>query len=355
MQREEPSSLSAPANALNDYMAELLRDDSDESAVASDTLEVTVAVNLSPSPERKLSPAEPKAQKSAAFSLISGEIKPDHMPMLAPNAAAEPYRLHADAVPADITLSAVQKYSLQKLLDHQMQPPGPETPVLAPQVETLEVATGVLSDVEAFERAGEDETDPQPLIESSPSEVGTAQATPEAQCSEPCDSERALEEPDYEPPHAPRDHWVNGMPDWASQRFDVLLFSCRKVTMAIPLISLGHIFLERNSLTQMPSLPPWVLGVKAGNNGHLKVIDAGAFFMPERSATLDLDDELHIVSIAGSPWAFAVDAVANPITIQTTDVQWRSQSSQSPWLAGAIKREMCVLIDPQALLYQLAR
>lgn len=372
MQQEEPFSTNGPS-ALDDYMAALLRDDSkpdpadteearslgeanesqaepQEKNVSSpqdkDALPINEA-SLSKEPESEL---EPQNFESATHGKPLNEAIADESPLV--QTALEPMRLPAEAIPADVALSSVQKHSLQKLLDRQMSAPAAEA-------ENLQVAAPTLAVDEADEQslniAGA-----ELLIDASlPSE----QEGRDSEQDEPLEPDGASQDAagvEQELAHeltqkSHREHWANGLPDWGSQRFDVLLFSCRKVNLAIPLISLGHIYLERGSLTQMPSLPAWVLGVKASAAGNLKVIDAGAYFMPERAATLDADDELHIVSLAGSQWAFAVDTVANPISMTIEDVQWRSQSPQSPWLAGAIKREMCVLIDPPALLFELRR
>lgn len=150
--------------------------------------------------------------------------------------------------------------------------------------------------------------------------------------------------PDY------RAHWSNHCPSWAQGTFDALLFKCRGVTLAIPLTSLGHIYTHEERLKQLPNTPSWMLGVKPLPQGQLKVIDAGAYFMPERAPSLNLEGELYILGLAGCLWGFAVDTLTNPVTITPEDVQWRSLNSHNPWLAGAIKKQMCVLIDAPALL-----
>lgn len=377
MQQEEPFSTNG-LSALDDYMAALLRDDADpETHDIEDEARLKGEVNESqaepqeknsPSPQTKDAlPVNESSQSKELASEIAQQSfeavtrdKPlkdsiadeSTLAQIAPEPITP--RLPAEAIPADVALSSVQKHSLQKLLDQQMNAPAHEA-------YNLQVATQTLaadeSDEDSLDTVGAE------LIEdgSLPYEQeGEGADQEQVETAESDELSQATIEFEQEAAQAitqksHREHWANGLPDWGSQRFDVLLFSCRNVNLAIPLISLGHIYLERGSLTQMPSLPPWVLGVKASAGGNLKVIDAGAYFMPERAATLDADDELHIVSLAGSQWAFAVDTVANPISMNIQDVQWRSQSPQSPWLAGAIKREMCVLIDPPALLFELHR
>ena len=375
MQQEEPFSTNGPS-ALDDYMAALLRDDSvsgapdteDETRLSdkanerqSKAKELNSSSHQTKAASSAYEPSEPKEsdlisdQHSLEPANCEKQINEPHPGQSSPAQAAlesKTLRLPAEAIPADVALSSVQKHSLQKLLDRQMSAPAPvvESPQAATQTPVIDQAKEGSLDAVGAELLLDATLPCEP--ESKGSELDES---PEPEEFEQAAAGGEQEEAYELTQKSHREHWVNGLPDWGSQRFDVLLFSCRKVNLAIPLISLGHIYLERGSLTQMPSLPAWVMGVKASAAGSLKVIDAGAYFMPERAATLDAEDELHIVSLAGSQWAFAVDTVANPISMNIEDVQWRSQSPQSPWLAGAIKREMCVLIDPPALLFELQR
>lgn len=152
---------------------------------------------------------------------------------------------------------------------------------------------------------------------------------------------------------AKRGHWVNNKPAWAQGDFDALLFKCRGVTLAIPLVSLGHILLQSEGLKKLPHLPSWVLGIKPGSTGAQKVINGGAYFLPERPPCSNLDDPLYIIGLADSLWALAVDQLHSPIKIMPGDVQWRPLSAANPWLAGTVKQKMCVLIDAPALLDSL--
>lgn len=382
MQQEEPYNTRG-LSALDDYMAALLRDDSTVTSAADADFPVSLELGVEPPQisQSTSAPSEPDTpcaqgleptpadavahgpaiENSEPFADVEPIANPEHHESLAPlhslpASTVKAPRLPAEAIPADVALSPVQKYSLQQLLDRQMNTPASEFEDARPPENVPAAGLGTATESEMdflADDAAEFAQVPSIVTEQEVVEEELSESTLDEDVTQTCGSELEAIKSASQKTH--REHWGNGLPEWGSQRFDVLLFSCRKVNLAIPLISLGHIYLERGSLTQMPSLPPWVLGVKASAGGNLKVIDAGAYFMPERAVTLDTDDELHIVSLAGSQWAFAVDTVANPISMNVEDVQWRSFSPLSPWLAGAIKREMCVLIDPQALLHELER
>ncbi|HEY7771559.1 MAG TPA: chemotaxis protein CheW [Marinagarivorans sp.] len=243
--------------------------------------------------------------------------------------------MSAGQIPRDVALSDGQKRDLQRLLDQKLLSSAtpvderPLEPPPAPEVPRENCAKAI----------------PDQDSELAPEHVERLEA-----CTHKSTRASLAPEAVY------RGHWQHQLPDWAATRFDVLLFSCRGVSLAIPLISLGHIYWQTEPLHQLPGGAPWGLGVKPlHKGGQLKVIDAGAYFMPERSGCLDFDAGLHILALADSDWAFAVDRVANPVAVTPEDVQWRPFSRNNPWLAGAIKHHMCVLIDTPALITLLIR
>ena len=325
-------------------------------------------------------PAQPSFEEWENRNPANNPVSPPK-PLAAPQPArSEPIaRITAEQIPSDVPLSEEQKKGLQKLLDQKLlmapEPFSESVPnveaapdralapsiELAPNIELAPKTVPIEPEAPAViaapvippampreEVAIVDNKLPEELPDKA---VAPLNATPQVpQACEPEDSALAAPgEPNY------REHWMQQLPDWGQSRFDVLLFSARGVTLAIPLIALGHIYLQNAPLNQVPGLPPWVIGVKPLTQGQLKVIDAGAFFMPDRPHRLNTDEDLHLLSIADSQWAFAVDSVANPVTIGTADVQWRPLSAASPWLAGAIKQHMCVLVDTPALLKLLSR
>jgi chemotaxis signal transduction protein len=265
--------------------------------------------------------------------------------------------LIADRIPSDVTLSEIQKRDLQRLFDKRLiddamvEPLTPTASLTTLSTEPLpkllppETSSPIvgLSRLDNEEELLKDDTG----VDNSNSDQGLinrAVALHKSQAT-----------PSLAPVMRYRAHWRNERPDWAQSKFDVLLFSCRGASLAIPLLSLGHIFLQKEPLNHMPAMPSWVAGViPVANNSMIKVINAGAFFLPEREARPDSDPHLHLLTLADSQWAFAVESIANPITLSDGDIQWRTETLATPWLAGAIKRQMCVLIDAPALLKSLS-
>ncbi len=137
----------------------------------------------------------------------------------------------------------------------------------------------------------------------------------------------------------------NGRPQWAQERFDVLLFEVAGLTLAVPLISLGQIQPLTDELTPLFGQADWFMGLQPTPVGKIRTINTAKFVMPERYCDSFLEAAKYVVSINGLPWGLAVDAVNQPISLDPEDVKWRSERGKRPWLAGTVKQHMCALLD----------
>ena len=142
-----------------------------------------------------------------------------------------------------------------------------------------------------------------------------------------------------------RNQWQDGRPVWAQQRFDVLLFSVSKLTLAVPLIALGQIQKLSDDLTPLFGQADWFMGVLPTALGKIRCVDTALFVMPERYQPEFRQNYRFVITIDGFPWGLAVDDVKQPIQLEPASVNWRGARSQRPWLAGTIKEHMCALID----------
>lgn len=137
----------------------------------------------------------------------------------------------------------------------------------------------------------------------------------------------------------------NGRPNWAQERFDVLLFSVSGLTLAVPLISLGQIQPLTDELTPLFGQADWFMGLQPTPVGKVRTINTAKFVMPERYDERFLETARYVISIDGVPWGLAVDEVNQPITLEPEDVKWRGERTKRAWLAGTVKQHMCALID----------
>ncbi|WP_045860398.1 chemotaxis protein CheW [Teredinibacter purpureus] len=137
----------------------------------------------------------------------------------------------------------------------------------------------------------------------------------------------------------------NGRPQWAQNRFDVLLFDVAGLTLAVPLIALGQIQPIAEELTPIFGQSDWFMGLLTTPHGQIRTVNTALFVMPEKYSDCFLSSAKYVVSIDGLPWGLAVDSVNQPISLDPDEVKWRAHRSGRPWLAGTVKSAMCALID----------
>jgi len=148
---------------------------------------------------------------------------------------------------------------------------------------------------------------------------------------------------------------VDGRPLWAAEPFECLLFDVAGLTLAVPLVCLGSIYsLEGQELTPLFGQPDWFLGILTCQAGNLKVLDTARWVMPDRYRD-DFRQGLHyVISVQGYEWGLAVHQVSRSLRLDPSEIKWRSQRGQRPWLAGTVIEHMCALLDVAELAELIA-
>ncbi|MDE1461529.1 chemotaxis protein CheW [Spartinivicinus poritis] len=136
-----------------------------------------------------------------------------------------------------------------------------------------------------------------------------------------------------------------GRPAWAEKPFECLLFNVAGLTLAVPLVCLGGVYLFNDSVTQVVGQPEWVLGLYKHHDQSLSVVDTAWWVMPERYKTQTIENYHYIISIDKTRWGIAVHDLAHAVRISPDAVKWRTKRTQRPWLAGIVIDEMCALLD----------
>ncbi len=146
----------------------------------------------------------------------------------------------------------------------------------------------------------------------------------------------------------------NGRPLWAQSDFDALLFQVGGLNLAVPLIVLGHIHNINNDLNHIFGQKKWFLGLLNTPMGKIKTVDTALFVMPEKYDPAMAKDVEFVITIDGVQWGLAVKSVNQPVCLKPSDVNWRTERSKRPWLAGTVKSKMCALIDIPQMAKMLA-
>jgi len=148
---------------------------------------------------------------------------------------------------------------------------------------------------------------------------------------------------------------VDGRPAWAAEPFECLLFDVAGLTLAVPLVCLGSIYtLADRELTPLFGQPEWFLGILTCQAGNLKVLDTARWVMPDRYRDDFRQGLQYVISVQGYEWGLAVHQVSRSLRLDPSEIKWRSQRGQRPWLAGTVIEHMCALLDVAELAELIA-
>jgi purine-binding chemotaxis protein CheW len=148
---------------------------------------------------------------------------------------------------------------------------------------------------------------------------------------------------------------TDGRPAWAEEPFECLLFDVAGLTLAVPLVCLGSIYpLAGHDLTPLFGQPDWFLGILPSQGGNLKVLDTARWIMPDRYRDDFREGLQYVISVQGYEWGLAVHQVSRSLRLDPSEIKWRSQRGQRPWLAGTVIEHMCALLDVSELAELIA-
>jgi purine-binding chemotaxis protein CheW len=187
-------------------------------------------------------------------------------------------------------------------------------------------------------------TESKSVSPPAPVKPAVALAEPEPAASEPViETPVATDLSMMAPPAA----WLsNGRPQWAQQPFECLIFKAGGLQLAAPLVELGSIYpLESEALTEIFGQTQWFMGLLPVKEYNVRAMDTALVVMPERYGAAMRDDYRYVVSLFGSDWGLAVEAVIGTTLLDPDRVRWRGERSKRPWLAGTLIDQMCALFD----------
>ncbi|MCW4629392.1 MULTISPECIES: chemotaxis protein CheW [Marinomonas] len=138
---------------------------------------------------------------------------------------------------------------------------------------------------------------------------------------------------------------------WATGRFECLLFYVGGLKMAVPLVELGGIFQSsKDKLTSIFGQPNWFMGVANVGEFNLRTVDTALWVMPNHYQGEMKENFKFVIQLDRSNWGVACERVAEAITLEPSQVKWRSDRSKRPWLAGTVIDHMCAILDVQGFI-----
>lgn len=139
-------------------------------------------------------------------------------------------------------------------------------------------------------------------------------------------------------------------------RFQALFFDVAGLKVAVPLKELGGIH-QLSTINSLIGKPQWFKGVMLYREQKINVVDTARWVMPEKydqtmQQTLNYQ---YVIMLGNSNWGLCCENLVNTYMLEQDDVKWREAEGKRPWMAGVIKKHMCVLIDIDAMIELLNR
>ena len=144
--------------------------------------------------------------------------------------------------------------------------------------------------------------------------------------------------------------------DYRQGRFQALFFDVAGLKVAVPLKELGGIH-QLGSVSSLIGKPEWFKGIMLYREQKISIVDTARWVMPEKydqSMQQKLNYQ-YVIMLGNSNWGLSCETLINTYVLEQDDVKWREAEGKRPWMAGLIKKHMCVLIDVDAMIDLLNR
>jgi purine-binding chemotaxis protein CheW len=140
----------------------------------------------------------------------------------------------------------------------------------------------------------------------------------------------------------------------ARDRLQVRVFEVAGLSLAVPVARVKEVVTSQSRYTPLSDPVPLLLGVLASAAGESRVVDTARLILPQdRSMQAGENPGRQVgpfVVLDAGHWALACARIGAVIELQDSDVRWRTAAGKRPWLAGTVMKQMCALLDIDALI-----
>lgn len=195
---------------------------------------------------------------------------------------------------------------------------------------------------------------PEVIVET---ETETETETELSEAIELTEPELEIEVANERAPQIQLEENEQGVPNWAVERFQCLMFNVSGLQLAVPLVKLNSVIPWTEKIVETPNQTEWYLGLVPHLNKNVKVIDTAVMVLPEnrrQGIAEDPKDRFsHILLVNDSQWGLACDSIGEVIWLMAEEVKWRKNKQQRPWLAGTSLDHLCAVVDTEVFAEML--
>lgn len=149
--------------------------------------------------------------------------------------------------------------------------------------------------------------------------------------------------------HAPAGR-IPIVPDWGREAFQAMVFKVGELSLAIPLVELAGVVEWQPELIDSQGASGLCMGHFPHAGQSVTVIDTARFIFPEQHLQAlggpHISPRLsRIVLINQGNIGLACNEVFEVITIESAQVNWRSDKTRRQWLAGTMLDQLIAVLD----------
>ena len=150
-----------------------------------------------------------------------------------------------------------------------------------------------------------------------------------------------------EPEPAP----VSVRPAWAEGDLKVLVVRVGELRVAVPLVRLSSISPAGTGedVLHLPAQHAWHRGVMTVREQQLVRVDPVALL----GLATERQESAYLLVIDDGRYGLEVDAMEEPLTLDSDGIRWRQQGEGREWTLGALPEQMRILLDLDAITHRL--
>jgi chemotaxis signal transduction protein len=143
------------------------------------------------------------------------------------------------------------------------------------------------------------------------------------------------------------------IPTWADESFQILYFRAGNAQLSLPLLALRRIVRLDATLTRLPGVPAWHLGLQLVRGEKVAVADLARLLYPG-SAVQDRDRDAYLLLLDELPWGLTCQSLGEARRLAPDAVRWRRGSDPGNLVQGVIREGLTPLLSGPALRARLA-
>ena len=145
------------------------------------------------------------------------------------------------------------------------------------------------------------------------------------------------------------------VPEWAGKSFQLLYFRTGGVELGIPLLGMQHIARLDGTLTRLPGMPSWHMGMLRLRGENINVVDLRRLLLPGHQIARTADTPGYVMVLGEGVWGLACDNLGQALRVESADVRWRRPGATPRYIQGVHEQSLRPILHLGEVIDDLER